>query len=75
MIGLNRIGTLAWFINGKLMRRRQFDLFQIWTLNWFTPVFRLIDRFVPLPALSLIAVMERAAPKQVETGVRAELPV
>jgi glycosyltransferase involved in cell wall biosynthesis len=59
MLGLNRVGTLAWFINGKLMRRRGFGLGQIWALNWFTPVFRLVDRFVPLPPLSLIAVMER----------------
>jgi hypothetical protein len=48
----------AWWLNGKLLRRRSFGLFQIWTLNLLTPIFRRIDRFLPFPALSLIAVLE-----------------
>jgi glycosyltransferase involved in cell wall biosynthesis len=58
LIELNRIGTLAWYLNGRIMRRRSFGLFQIWALNFLTPIFRLVDRFVPLPSLSLIAVLE-----------------
>jgi glycosyltransferase involved in cell wall biosynthesis len=58
---LNRIGTLAWFINAKLLRRHAFGLFQIWMLNLLTPLFRAIDPLVPLPGLSLIGVMERPA--------------
>jgi glycosyltransferase involved in cell wall biosynthesis/phospholipid N-methyltransferase len=54
----NRVGTPAWWLNGKLLRRRSFGLFQIWTLNLLTPLFRLIDRFLPFPPLSLIAVLE-----------------
>ncbi|MGB8932427.1 MAG: bifunctional glycosyltransferase/class I SAM-dependent methyltransferase [Anaeromyxobacteraceae bacterium] len=54
----NRIGTPAWWLNGKVLRRRGFGLFQIWTLNLLTPLFRRIDRFLPFPPLSLIAVME-----------------
>ena len=54
----NRIGTPAWWLNGKLLRRRSFGLFQIWTLNLLTPIFRRIDRFLPFPPLSLIAVLE-----------------
>jgi glycosyltransferase involved in cell wall biosynthesis len=55
----NRIGTPAWFLNGRVLRRRSFGLFQIWLLNRLTPLFRLIDRALPLPGLSLIAVLER----------------
>lgn len=58
----NRIGTPAWFLNGKLLHRRTFGLFQIWSLNALTPLFRRIDRFLPLPGLSLIAVLERPLP-------------
>jgi glycosyltransferase involved in cell wall biosynthesis len=58
LIELNRIGTFAWYLNGKIMRRRTFGLFQIWTLNALTPLFRLADTFLPLPSLSLIAVLE-----------------
>ena len=61
LLEFNRVGTLAWFINGKLLRRRHFGLFQIMLLNWLTPLFRVIDPFLPLPPLSIIAIMERPA--------------
>jgi glycosyltransferase involved in cell wall biosynthesis len=59
IIEFNRVGTPAWFINGKILHRRVFGLFQIWMLEVLTPIFRLIDRFLPFPGLSLIAVLER----------------
>ena len=55
----NRVGTPAWFLNGKILRRRTFGLFQIWMLDTLTPLFRRIDSLLPLPGLSLIAVLER----------------
>ena len=55
----NRVGTPAWFLNGKVLRRTQFGLAQIWMLDLLTPLFRRIDRFLPFPGLSLIAVLER----------------
>jgi glycosyltransferase involved in cell wall biosynthesis/phospholipid N-methyltransferase len=61
MIEFNRIGTLAWFLNGKVLRRRTFGIGQVWLLNLLTPVFRRIDTMVPLQPLSLIAVLERAS--------------
>ena len=66
---LNRIGSLAWFLNGRIMRRRSFGRFQIWMLNWLTPLLRLMDPLLPLPALSLIAVMEFAQPQHAELHV------
>jgi hypothetical protein len=53
------VGTPAWFLNGKILRRHTFGLFQIWMLDLLTPVFRRIDPFLPFPGLSLIAVLER----------------
>jgi glycosyltransferase involved in cell wall biosynthesis len=55
----NRIGTPAWFLNGKILHRRAFGLLQIWMLNLLTPVFRVIDPFLPFPGLSLIAILQR----------------
>jgi len=60
--GFNRVGTPAWWLNGRLLRRRSFGLAQIWALNLLTPLFRRIDRFLPFPPLSLIAVLEPLAP-------------
>jgi glycosyltransferase involved in cell wall biosynthesis len=59
MFEFNRIGTAAWFLNGKIMRRKTFGLVQIWMLDKLMPVFRLIDPLLPIPALSLIAILER----------------
>jgi glycosyltransferase involved in cell wall biosynthesis len=55
----NRVGTPAWFFNGKVLRRTQFGLVQIWMLDLLTPLFRRIDHLLPFPGLSLIAVLER----------------
>jgi len=62
MLEFNRIGTVAWFINGKILRRRTFGLGQIWLLNLLTPVFRRLDPILPLPPLSLIAILEGRRP-------------
>lgn len=59
MIEFNRVGTIAWFLNGKMLRRHRFGLAQLWLLNLLTPVFRRIDSILPLPPLSLIAVLDR----------------
>jgi SAM-dependent methyltransferase len=71
IIRFNRVGTPAWWLNGKLLRRRDFGLFQILALNALTPLFRLVDRLLPFPPLSLIAVLEPAAAgaaARVDTG-------
>ena len=57
----DRIGTVAWYLNGKIMRRRTFGLGQIVLLNVLTPIFRLLDRWLPVPPLSLIAVLRKPA--------------
>ncbi len=61
LIEFNRIGTIAWFLNGKLLRRHGFGLGQVWLLNLLTPLMRFADAISPLPPLSLIAVMTRSA--------------
>jgi 2-polyprenyl-3-methyl-5-hydroxy-6-metoxy-1,4-benzoquinol methylase len=58
LIEFNRFGTIAWFVNGRLMKRRSFGLLQIWILNLLTPLIRRIDRFLPIAPLSLVAIME-----------------
>ena len=57
----NRVGTPAWFLNGRILRRTSFGLVQIWLLNLLTPLFRVLDPVLPLPGLSLVAVLQRAS--------------
>ena len=61
ILPFNRAGTLAWFVNGRLLKRREFGLLQVKLLNQLTPILRAIDGIVPLPPLSLIAVLKRAS--------------
>jgi glycosyltransferase involved in cell wall biosynthesis len=59
MLEFNRVGVIAWWLNGRLLRRRTFGYWQIKLLNLLTPLFRLLDKFLPLPPLSLIAVLRK----------------
>jgi glycosyltransferase involved in cell wall biosynthesis/phospholipid N-methyltransferase len=60
MIEFNRIGALAWFLNGKILKRRSFGLGQILLLDLLAPLLRRVDAMLPLPPLSLIAILDRA---------------
>ena len=59
ILNFNRVGVLAWWLNGKVLHRKSFSLFQIKLLNFLTPLFRRIDSWLPLPPLSLIAVFRK----------------
>lgn len=59
VLEFNRSSVPAWWWNGKIMRRRSFGQIQIKMLNLLVPLFRRLDRWLPLPPLSLIAVLER----------------
>jgi glycosyltransferase involved in cell wall biosynthesis/phospholipid N-methyltransferase len=69
VLHFNRIGTPAWWLNGKILRRRHFGLVQVAALNFLTPLFRLVDRALPFPALSLIAVL-RPAKEGADAGAK-----
>ncbi len=71
LVHFNRVGRPAWWLNGRLLKRREFGLGQIMMLNLLTPLFRLVDRVLPFDALSLIAVMEAGtAPREAVTAPR-----
>jgi glycosyltransferase involved in cell wall biosynthesis len=59
ILEFNRAGVPAWWLNGKLLRRRTFGIWQVKLLNLLTPLFRIVDRWLPLPSLSLIAVFRK----------------
>jgi len=73
MLEFNRIGVIAWWLNARLLRRRSFGFWQIKLLNTLTPVFRVLDKFLPLPPLSLIAVISKPGYEMAETPVHSTL--
>jgi hypothetical protein len=70
MLEFNRVGVIAWWLNGRVMRRHSFGLWQIKMLNVMTPVFRVLDRYLPLPSLSLIAVLSKPGSEAGESAVQ-----
>jgi glycosyltransferase involved in cell wall biosynthesis len=74
ILKFNRPGVPAWWLNGKILRRRTFGMGQIRLLNVLTPIFRRIDSWLPLPPLSIIAILRKqegratASPLNVKTG-------
>ena len=62
ILRFNRVGSPAWWLNGKVLKRRNFGLAQILALNALTPVLRRVDPHLPFPSLSLIAILEKENP-------------
>lgn len=59
VLKFNRAGVIGWWLNGKILRRRKFGLAQIRVLNLVTPLFRILDPWLPLPPLSIIAILKK----------------
>ena len=59
VLRFNRVSSLPWFLNGRVFRKKSFGLLQIRIVDWITPISRVVDRYLPFPPLSLIAVLER----------------
>src|SRR5208282_5507024 len=59
ILKFNRPGVPAWWLNGRVLRRKTFGLGQIRMLNVLTPVFRFLDPWLPLPPLSIIAILRK----------------
>jgi glycosyltransferase involved in cell wall biosynthesis len=59
ILKFNRPGVPAWWLNGKVLRRRTFGMGQIRLLNVLTPIFRCIDSWLPFPPLSIIAILRK----------------
>ena len=55
-----KLGALAWFVNGNLLRKRRLTPQQMLTFDRLWPVVRLFDRFLPWRGMSLIVVGKKA---------------
>lgn len=71
ILAFNRAGSPAWWVNGKLLKRTNFGLLQIKTLNLLVPLFKRLEKWVPLPPLSLIAILEKGTARSSSEGAVA----
>jgi glycosyltransferase involved in cell wall biosynthesis len=59
VLDFNRMGVPGWWLNSRVLRRATCGLWQINMLNVLVPLFRNLDRYLPLPPLSLMAIFEK----------------
>jgi 2-polyprenyl-3-methyl-5-hydroxy-6-metoxy-1,4-benzoquinol methylase len=55
----NRISVPGWWLNGKLLRRREFGRLQLKLFNMALPLLRGLDPLLPTPGLGIIAIATR----------------
>ena len=59
LYSFNRLGVLPWFLNGKLLRRKRFNKLQLKVYDSLVWLWRIVDRLIPLPGLSLICIARK----------------
>ena len=59
LFDFNRISCLPWLVSGRILRRRRFGLVQLKLFDSLVWLWRILDRILPLPGLSLVAVARR----------------
>ena len=59
ILSFNRIGVLPWFFSGKILRRKKFGKLQLKIYDSFVWLWRILDHLLPLPGLSIIAILRR----------------
>jgi glycosyltransferase involved in cell wall biosynthesis len=57
LLKFNHVGAPGWWWNGRVLRKKTFGFWQIKLLNTILPLVRPIDRFLPFPHLSWIAIL------------------
>ena len=56
VLHFNRITRPGWWLNGRVLKRRHFSRFQLWWFDRLVWLWRRIDRYLPWPSISVIAV-------------------
>ena len=56
IIEFNRVTYPGWILNGQILKRRSLGRLQLAALNLIIPLVRPVDRFLPWPPASLIAI-------------------
>jgi len=56
VLHFNRVTRPGWYWNGRVLKRKHFSRFQLWVFDHMVWLWRRVDRLLPWPAVSIIAV-------------------
>lgn len=56
VLEFNRITRPGWYLNGRILKRRDFNRLQLRVFDWMVPVWRRIDSRLPWPGTSIIGI-------------------
>jgi len=59
VLQFNRVTRPGWYVNGRILKRRHFSRLQLWMFDRMVWLWRRIDRFLPWPAVSIIAIAKK----------------
>jgi SAM-dependent methyltransferase len=57
----NKVGAIGWFVQGFLLKMNTLGGGNMKLYNKLLPLIKLIDKYVPIPGLSIMAVVERTS--------------
>jgi glycosyltransferase involved in cell wall biosynthesis len=58
----NKVGVIAWWVSNTLFGQRCITSWQLKVYNALTPIFRVLDRCLPIQGLSTVVVASKASP-------------
>jgi SAM-dependent methyltransferase len=61
VLHFNRITRPGWYWNGRILKRKEFGRLQLWVFDRMVWLWRPLDRIIPWPATSIIAVGRKRA--------------
>jgi SAM-dependent methyltransferase len=56
VLEFNRITRPGWYLNGRILKRHDFDRLQLRVFDWLVPVWKQIDPRLPWPGTSIIGI-------------------
>jgi SAM-dependent methyltransferase len=68
MIRFNRVTRPAWYVNGRIFKKRTFGRFQLWVFDRMVWLWRRIDGWLPWNPVSIIAVGVKQSGGELQTG-------
>ena len=56
LLHFNRVTRPGWYLNGRILNRKGFGRFQLWLFDRLVWLWKLIDKSIPWPSVSIIAI-------------------